>query len=218
MPRSNSNNKALNIHVILLCSLILAILPIHCTASAQYFNQEAKSQPQEDQDPAIEESVEKEEATDKKNRGTDSPIVELIKSSQTKKSQMRSKDWNNKKYKKKVAKERKLEKEQREEIEADEKAVEDVKEELTEESRKIWKHYNELAKRIKKKKEDSKKADKSEEEKEENTDEAKNEDEKEVQGKDKTTSSGGINEILQRYKETQKNQGPMNSRSFGSID
>lgn len=218
MPRSNSNHRALSIHIVFLCTLLLTGLFIGRFTYAQDQNEAENTPPQSAQ----------QEDTQSEPPQASSPMVDLINSSQNKKSQMHSMDWDNKKYKKKVAKEKTPEEGEAVDEAADEAKTEEsqttqgTEEELTEESQKIWKHYHDLAERVKEKKseekKDPKKADKSEVEKEEKTDEAKKEDKKETQDEDKTSSSGGITEILQRYKETQKSQGPMNSRSFGSID
>jgi len=151
---------------------------------------------------------------------TSSPLVDLIKSNQNDKAKMRSMDWNTSKYKKKNSKETEQEDTNDKEITPDEN------EELTE-SQKIWKHYNDLAKRKKSekaKKKSSKDTDKPEKEEKEESSEAKNNknetnsDKNETKDEEKQSSSGELTDILQRYKATQKSQGPMNSRSFGSID
>jgi hypothetical protein len=193
---------------------MLTCFPIQHAAFAQDQNTDEaiQSQPQTTEQEAAENSA----------QTVGSPIVDLIKANQTKKSQMQSIDWDNKKYKNKVAKEKESEiTEEEEEEEEEDKTTQGTEEELTQEGQKIWKHYNDLARNIKQNKNDAKKADKSEK-KEVQTDgakkEDKKEDEKETKDEDKTSSSGGITEILQRYKESQKKQGPMNSRSYGSID
>ena len=204
MPRSNALK-------ILFYTLLLTCMIITHASFAQ--GQEAAENSQE--------------ASEEKSPKVGSPIVDLIKSNQTKKSQMKSMHWSNKKYKEKMAKEKGLEEETEAETDVEgeskeDETTEDMEEELTEESKKIWKHYNSLSKRIKEKKEESNKSGKPKEDKEAETEKTADTKTTKDKGtdddKEKKPASEGLTDILQRYKETQKEQGPMNSRSFGSID
>ncbi|MCK5374375.1 MAG: hypothetical protein KAJ40_03740 [Alphaproteobacteria bacterium] len=129
---------------------------------------------------------------------SNSPLLDLIISNREKKTSLKSKSWNN------TIKNEETEKPQEEEVENNKESDQD--QELTE-SQKIWKHYYDLAQKDKTQKTETERPEEEEEKAQEKTED-----------KQQQESSSGIYDILKRYKDSQKNQGQMNSRSFGSID
>ena len=202
MPRSNHKQPCIPFLLLALCALAITLTPRLACA--------------QEQDTPAKQAPAKEEAKQEKGSEAGSPLIDLIKTSQERKSQMHSKDWDTSKYKEELAKERG----QEETEETGKKTTgEKTKDEELTKSDKIWNHYNDLAKRSKtedKKEPEEKTEEEVKTEKEEKTAEAKSE--KEETKKDEEPEQGGISDILQRYKESQKKQGPMNSRSYGSID
>ncbi|MCK5384611.1 MAG: hypothetical protein KAJ29_03480 [Alphaproteobacteria bacterium] len=202
MPRSN--HKTTYIHLLLLTAFALVVMSAPQILHAQ------------EQDGAANDTFTDEETKEKdSSETTNSTLADLIKSEQENRGKMHTKNWDTTKYQKKVAKE----KEQEETGDSEEEnSVEEKDDDELTESDKIWNHYSDLAQRNKTEKEKKKKEPKDEDktEKEDET-----EDEYKTEKEDKKSEqkqSGGITEILERYKESQKKQGPMNSRSYGSID
>ncbi len=209
MPRINHKEK--HIHVIMLCALLSGLVWIHAPAPAFAQNQmkAASEQPESSQE--------------EQPASTGSPVIDLIKASQEKKSQMRTMNWDSSKYKNKISKKTDAEEDEEKAKKEETKTTETGNEENLTESQKVWEHYATLAGRIKKKKQEQLEGDENTdqpEKKEEVTqeEETKEKIKEETASEEKEPAPEGISEILKRYKETQKNQGPMNSRSFGSID
>ncbi|MFP4098358.1 MAG: hypothetical protein ACLFP8_04525 [Alphaproteobacteria bacterium] len=162
---------------------------------------------------------------DKTKEQKTAPIVDIISSKQSEAKKMKSKQWDTSTYKERI--EKKKEEEEEEEEENNETKANEKEETNTEnkeetknltDSQKIWNHYYNLANKGKKEKEDQLDADSAQAAEPE---EPQNEESKarETKNTNETTqNNSGIGSILERYKETQRNKGRLNSRSFGSIE
>lgn len=130
-------------------------------------------------------------------------IMDIIKKRMDKKTTMQSRSWH------------KSSSEKKEEPKTKDETSKEVSDEELTEDQKVWKKYKTMSDEAKAKKAGTKKGKNKdyEEEQEEASDQ-------ELEGKqaEEEEPKGGIDIILERYKNSQKSKGKLNSRSYGSIE
>lgn len=132
-------------------------------------------------------------------------IMDIIKKRVEKKKPMQSRSWHQPSTEENVDAAKSEEKPELEKLSDEEIA----------ENKKIWKKYKTMSDEAKAKKAGTKK-DKTPDTEEEQAEAEKTKEEAEKDIKEEP--QGGIDIILERYKNAQKNKGKLNSRSYGSID